>query len=116
MSYLDRHLRQDATYWKALAPDASGDPTFAAVKAVKVRWEERTAVFTNAAGEEAQAAAVVFVKEDMSPGDFLFLGTSTVADPTAVSGSREVQGFSKLPHLTSLTLFERTAFLAAKSG
>ncbi len=115
MSFLDRHLRQDATYWKSTGADSSGDPSFAAPKAVKVRWEDRTAVFTNAAGEAAQAASVVFVKEDMSTKDFLFLGTSTTADPTAVAGSREIQGFSKIPHLVSLILFERIAFLAARN-
>lgn len=115
MSFLDKHLRQSATYWKRTGVDNSGDPSFDTPKAVKVRWEERTAVFTNAAGEEAQAGAIVFVKEDMNSGDFLILGTSTTADPTEVSGSREVQGFSKIPHLINLSLFERIAFLAARS-
>ena len=115
MSFIDKHLRQSATYWERTGVDSSGDTLFAAPRVVKVRWEARTAVFTNAAGEEAQAGAAVFVKEDMNPGDFLFLGASTTADPTAVSGSREVQGFSKIPHLINLSLFERIAFLAARS-
>ncbi len=114
MSFLDKHRKQLVTFWSATGADASGDPTFATPKAITARWEERQAVFTNAAGEEASAGAVIFVKEDMKAGDFLFLGTSAVADPTTVGDARKIQGWSKLPQLTGSD-FERKAFLSGRS-
>ena len=113
MSFITRHLRNAATYWAVTGVDSSGSPTFAGPSAVKVRWEERQVVFTNAMGEEASAAAVVFVRKDMTPGDFLFLGTSTAADPKSVTGVREIQGFAKIQRLLGGE-YERRAFLAAR--
>ncbi len=114
MSFLIRHRKQLTTFWSATGVTVDGDPTFAVPKAITTRWEEKQAVFTNAAGEEASAGAVVFVKEDMKAGDFLLLGTSTVADPTTLAASREIQGWSKIPQLIG-SGFERRAFLSARS-
>lgn len=111
MSYLTQNLRQTATLWSKSGKDASGDPTFAAPKSIKIRWEDRNAVFTNLAGEEGAARSVIFLAEDVKAGDFLFLGTSAVADPTTVVGAEEVKGFSKIPELVGPG-FQRMAFLA----
>ena len=93
--------------------DASGDSSFAAPVVIDVRWEERNVVFTNAEGEEAAAAGVVFTKVDVDPGDMLFLGSSTTADPASVEGARRVEGVSKIPQLTG-SEFERRSFLSAR--
>lgn len=113
MSFLTKHFRQRATFWESTGVNSSGDPSFATPKTIQVRWEERQTVFTNAAGEEASAGAVIFVGEDMKAGDFLFLGVSIVADPTTVSNAREIQGWSKIPQLTG-AMFERSAFLSTR--
>ncbi len=113
MSFITKHLKQLTTFWSSTGVDNSGDPSFATPKAISTRWEERQAVFTNAAGEEGSAGAVIFVKEDMKAGDFLLLGTSSVADPTTVADAREVQGWSKLPQLSGAG-FERKAFLSSR--
>ena len=110
MSFITRRLNQTATYWAVTGNDNSGDPTFAAASARKVRWEQRTEVFTRPNGEEANSSDVVFVKEDMIEGDYLFLGTSTTADPTTVAAAKEIQGFSKIPQLVG-NEFERRVFL-----
>ena len=110
MSFITRRLNQKATYWAVGSVDSSGDPTFATPVGVKVRWEQRTVVFTTPTGEERSSTDVVFVKQDMVEGDFLFLGTSTVADPTTVLAAKEIQGFSKLPQLVG-SEFERRALL-----
>ncbi len=110
MSFITRRLKQVATYWAVTGNDDSGDPTFATPSSRKVRWEQRTAVFTRPNGEEANSSDVVFVREDMKEGDFLFLGTSTIADPHTVSGAKKIQGFSKIPQLIG-NEFERRAFL-----
>ena len=115
MSFITCHLRNAATYWEATGVDSSGDPTFAAAKAIKVRWEERQEVFTNSAGEEGTAAAVIFIREDMSAGDYILLGASTTADPTTVTDARQIQGFSKIQRLLGGE-YERQAFLGARTN
>ncbi len=114
VSFITRHLRTAATYWSVTGVDSSGDSTFAAAKAVQVRWEEKQIVFTNASGEQSSAAAIIFVREDMTAGDYLFLGASTAADPTSVTGARQIQGFSKTPRLLGGG-HERKAFVGAKA-
>ncbi len=115
MSWITKNLTARATLWTVSGVDNSGDPTFAAPRTIKVRWEEKNASFTNAAGEEGLANAVVYLKEDVSFGDFLFDGVSVVADPTAVVGSREIQGFTKKKQLKG-SFFERVAFLNARTS
>ncbi len=110
MSFITQRLNQSATYWAVTGADNSGDPTFATPTGVKVRWEQRTVVFTRPNGEEASSTSVVFVKQDMSDGDFLFLGTSVVADPHTLKAAKEIQGSSKIPELIGAE-FERRAFL-----
>lgn len=115
MTWLTKNHNDSATHWQRTGVSTSGDPTFAAPVAIKVRWEERHAVYTNALGEEAAADAVVFLGKDVAEGDYLFLGTSTVADPLNVAGSRKVQGFAKFPRLLNSDDYERKAFLASRS-
>ena len=110
MSWITQRYNQVATYWSVASVDNSGDPTFATPIAISVRWEQRTVVFTTPAGEEKSSTDVVFVKQDMVEGDFLFLGTSVVADPTTVVAAKEIQGWSKIPELVGGE-FERRALL-----
>ena len=110
MSWITQRYNQVATYWSVTGSDNSGDPTFAAPSSIKVRWEQRTVVFTRPNGEEAASSSVVFVKEDMVEGDFLFLGISVAVDPTTVKAAKEIQGWSKIPQLVD-SEFERRAFL-----
>ncbi len=110
MSWITRRYKQTATYWAVTGVDNSGDPTFAAPVEIKVRWEQRAVVFTTPIGEEKSSTDVVFVKQDMVEGDFLFLGTSAAADPTTVAAAKEIQGWSKIPHLVE-SEFERRALL-----
>ncbi len=113
MSWLHRHLNQKATHWALTGADASGDSSYATPVTIDCRWEERNVVFTNAEGEEAAAAGVVFTKVDVDPGDMLFLGSSSTVDPASVEGTRRVEGVSKIPQLTG-SEFEHRAFLSAR--
>ncbi len=110
MTVFERHYRQDATYWSAGGVDDSGDPTWGAATAVRVRWEDKITVSTNASGEEMMTTSQVFIKIDMEIGGFLFLGTSVVADPTTLDGAKEIQAFFKIPRLRN-NGFERRALL-----
>ncbi len=112
MTALERSRRQNATFWAVTGVSSSGDPSWAAPKAIKVRWEERSTVFTNASGEEQLSGAVVYVGEDMNVGDSLLLGTSVAASPD--EDAREIQGFSQIPRLHGTTS-EQRAFMNART-
>ena len=113
MSFLTKNLRQRATYWAVSTLNASGDPTFVAPKAIKVRWEKGQAVFTSIGGEEATADGLLFVAIDMFEGDMVYLGVSTAADPTTVTGAFTILSVRVTPTLNGRS-FERMAFLRAR--
>ena len=115
MTWFDTNFRQQVTLWIKSGKNSSGDPTFEAPRTVLGRWETRSSAFTNAAGEEGLANSTVYLKEDVGPGDFLFEGTSSTTDPTAVTGAAEVQAFSKIKQLRG-SGFMRTAFLNARTA
>ena len=53
MSWIARRYKQKATYWSVSGTDSSGDPSFATPVSIKVRWEQRTVVFTRPNGEDS---------------------------------------------------------------
>ena len=110
VSYLTRNLRQDATYWGKGAPDGFGGVAWAAPAAIKARWEDRQVQFTAANGEATVSRSVVYVDRDVELGGYLYLGTTSGADPTVITGAWVIQQFSKIPNLAA-TAFERKAFL-----
>lgn len=110
MSFLARNLLQTATLWTRGSVDSYGDPTFAAPVSLLVRWEQKTELFINVRGEERRSNSIVFLDRDVSIGDFLFLGTSTATDPTAVLEAQQVQDFRKIPSLNGMQ-YERRAIL-----
>ena len=107
------HLKQDATKWTATA-DGFGGWAFTAPVALKVRWEEKAVLFRDQSGEEVISSAKVFLDVDVEINDWLFLGTSTDADPTAIPPATgvayQVRMFEKLPSLRNLE-YQRIAFL-----
>ncbi len=109
MSLLTKDHKQDATLWSLTgSTGAFAEPVYAAPVALKVRWEERSELFTNSAGEKEVAHDVVYLGTDIKTGDFLFLGTSVVATP--IAAARLVKDFRKVPELNGRD-FERRALL-----
>jgi len=53
---------------------------------------------------------MVWFNEDVLMGGFLFLGTSVVADPKAVSGAFPIRKFQKVPGVRA-RITERKAIL-----
>lgn len=110
MSWLTTLHTQTATLWARTGVDSAGDPSFASPTTITVKWEESSEVIINNDGREEQSHAVVYLGQDVVIGDFLFLGTSVVVDPTAVSGAFEVKTFRKIPTPDGSD-FERKALL-----
>lgn len=109
MSIYTKYHEQDATLWSLTgSTGATAEPVYAAPVAIKVRWEERSELFTNSTGEKEVAHDVVYLGVDIKTGDFLFLGTSVVAAP--IAAARLVKDFRKVPELNGQN-FERRALL-----
>lgn len=94
-----RFRKQTATVWKQNGVDSGGDPEFTAASpfTITVRWEERNDNLIGTDGESFMSQAVVYPGIDLVPGDYLYLGTNTTADPTTVTGAFEVKKFEKIP-------------------
>ena len=111
MSFLTNNLKQTITLWKqSSVKDAFGNLTYQAPKIIKGRWEEGSDLKFDIEGRDAIAKVVVFLKEDVSLGDFLSLGAETTSSPEGVSGASEVRHFRKTPELRGRN-FERMAVL-----
>lgn len=97
------------TRWVA-TPDAYGGFTFGAPTTQDGKWEDTAEAFKTPTGETIVSKAVVYLTSDVSIGDYLYLGTSIAADPTALSGAYRVEVFQKSPDLRRARV-ERKAVL-----
>lgn len=102
---MPRLLKQDATYWGPPADNGFGGGTYPAPVALKVRWEDKTALFIDANGKEAQSTSQVLVGQDLQLGGYLFLGTSTATSPAP--GAREIRGLEKIPNIKANKFLRR---------
>ena len=110
MTLLTRNLFQNVTHWAANTVDGSFDPGFVAPAALKGRWEDRIVKFIDEQGAENESRSVVYLSISVDIGDYLFLGTSTVTDPTTVSGAYEVRDYREVSSVKN-TQKERRAIL-----
>ena len=110
MSYITRNLKATITYWSPGTPDGTGGVSFGAPSSIKARWEDRTTLFIDVAGEDKVSNARVYVNTDVENKGYLFDGESTAASPLTVTGSRQIEDFRKIPNL-QYTEFERRALL-----
>ena len=108
--YIQRNLAQTATLWNSPTRDVFGNLTAWTKVSIKVRWEDRTDLFIDSSGNEVRARARVYLDRDVALGDYLFLGTSTGADPLVVDDAYQVRDFKKIPNLAG-DMFERRVFL-----
>lgn len=112
MSFLTRNLKQDITVWNQAADkDNFGNLTYSSPRTIKGRWEENDNLTITLDGREITSQAVVFLKEDVAVGDYLFLGTDSSLFPDSVSDAFEVKSFKKTPSLRNSKQFERMAVL-----
>lgn len=108
MSWISRNLKQTLTKWSAGATDVYGNPTWSSPVTVKCRWEDKQIKTLDFQGNEIISNSVVYVGEDISFGDYVYLGVSTVSSPPAAA--KEVRNFSKSPSINASS-FERKVIL-----
>ena len=116
MSYITDNLKQTIVYWGLPNPTGYGGFTFASPVEVLGRWEQKSQLFINNAGQESRSIAIVYVDQDVVEGGWLFLGeisdidSGLVDTPENVPEARQIRGFRKTPNLDA-TLFERKVWL-----
>lgn len=104
-----RNLKQKATHWTAVG-DGFGGFTYGTPAIIKCRWEARNAVFRDSQGEEVTSSALVYLASDVSIGDYVYEGETTVADPTTLTEARRVRQFNKMTDLRAIDV-QRLAYL-----
>lgn len=104
-----RNYKEDVTIW--IATQGFAGFTFSAPIVVKGRWEQKAIMFRTPEGNEEASEATVYIRDqDVSVGDWIFLGISAASDPTQLPTARRVRQFHKTPDLRNLE-HERKAFV-----
>ena len=101
---------QTATYWALSGNDGYGGVTFSTPTTISVFWQDVQEKFADESGEEKVSRAKVFLKQDVTIGSYLYLGTSTESSPYDVRTAYEIQAFRKTPSLDA-SQYERKAML-----
>lgn len=110
MSFLTLYLNQTATYWKRQGADGFGNIVFSSPVQIRCRWEDRTQFIQNAQGDNVPSRSTVFLEQDVSLDDFLFLGKTSEPNPTNLDFAYKVMDFRRTPSLDGKD-FERRALL-----
>ena len=107
---LSNAATQSITHWSKGTPDGYGGVSYSSPTVLNGRWEDRIETIITAAGESTTSKAVVYLSVDVALGDYLFLGASSVADPTTLVGAYEVISIRKIPSIDGRR-FERKVYL-----
>jgi hypothetical protein len=110
VSFFERLLNQTCTYWAPGTYGQYGKTAFSAPVTLACRWEDREDIERDQNGNEFKTRAVVWTDRPVLNSGYLFLGTSSSADPTSVTGAHEIRMFRVIPSVRAAE-FERRASL-----
>lgn len=110
MTLVRNAYRQKATYWGSPSPDGAGGFTFSAPREIGCHWQEMATEFTNQAGQIEVSRAIVYVKENLEIGGYLFEGKSTATNPQEVQKAFRIKQVSNIPSIRTADR-ERRVFL-----
>ena len=100
MGMLDGAKPNTLTYWTVTGVNFSGDPQFSAPVERSVRWQDSNEFFYGSDGQGRQSKSVIYDDEnDYSPGDYVYRGSSTEADPRNQTGAVSIQAVKESPSL-----------------
>jgi hypothetical protein len=118
---LEKAYVQIAVYWATPISDGYGGNTYTTPIEISCRWEYKQEVITErkgmaAHGEEIISTAQVYVLQDVSKGEYLYLGglnelDSNPDNPKEVSNAFKVVKFEKTPVYRSTSNFLRKVYL-----
>lgn len=96
-------MPQTATYWAPGIADGQGGVSFQATPVqIACRWQNKTALYRNAAGDQAVSEAVVYTDRALLAKGWLYLGTSATPNPKNVAGAREIKSVQASPSLDAV--------------
>ena len=99
-------LKQNITS-RAATPSARGGYTYGTPVALIGRWEDKSEVFFDPTGNQLVSRAIVYLTTLVYAEDYLYLGTSVAANPTAATGAQRVRMVQAAPSLdVSQTLYK----------
>lgn len=99
---ISQALKQVATYWAMTGYNDYGGAVFALPVQIPCRWENKIELFRNKEGKEVASKGKVYFLQPVELDGYLWLGTSTEADPRTVPDSYEIQGLYTTPDLRNL--------------
>jgi hypothetical protein len=98
-----RNLQQTLTHWSKASSDGYGGDNWTTPELVKCRWEEITdetlTGFYQPADERVISRSVVYTFVRFVQGDYLYLGESIEANPTALVEAYVIRSVSAIPSL-----------------
>ena len=107
MSFIDRFLTQEVSYWEPSTIDKFGDRTFDTPVHLTGRWENKAMVFLTAKGDQAQTRAIVYSTDELLIDGYLYLGYSETANPETVSGADQIRRVDSCPDISrDIVLFK----------
>ncbi len=96
-------LNQTAVYWERGESDGYGDYDWEDPVEVSCRWVEKNERFLDLNGEEKISKAKVLVNQEMSVGDYLYLGSiddlTSSSDPANTEGAYPIRQFDRIPDI-----------------
>lgn len=103
MSLINRMRKRDATYWKLVGHDASGQEIYDSPIPIKVRWDDVAELYMTASGEQKVSNAKVYVDRKMPEGSVLlyqkYEDVVNLDDPLANEGAFQIKAFQSIDNL-----------------
>ena len=91
--------------------DGSGQRAFAVPTTVSGKWQDSTSLVKNNNAKEIESKIQVLLEsQDLSEGDWIFLGTSVETNPRTVANAFEVKAWNKTATVAG-ERYTRVAFL-----
>lgn len=108
MSIALQTLKSPITYWPVTGSDTFGGFTFGTPLVLYGRWEDKQELFVDAEGEEVLSQAIVYLKDNIAPGDYLAEGDQTsTPSPDTLPGAHRVRNYSRVTDLHSLNALRK---------
>ena len=102
MSFISGMLNQNITIWVQNGTDQFGKPKFNSPTTVKGRREQKSELFKGSDATDKVTTAIFYTESTIpTPRSWVYLGTSTASDPTAVSNAAEIEQVQIMPSVNA---------------
>jgi len=93
-------LPEKCMRWANPVPDGRGGHSYDEADELCCRWQDKAEMFYNPEGREDVSRSIVYLREAVVPGEWLWLGAeedlpSDSSDPGTVTGAAKVRGVDR---------------------